>query len=274
VNCCTGKVSGTCKPTGTGPGLSGSAWAFSTPESVKKPNAPQINAEGQRRLLDSRVLIVGLGGLGSPLAMYLAASGVGTLVLSDFDFVELSNLQRQIIHRTAALGTDKVDSARRTLHELNPEVQVIPLASALDDDELGAQIALCDVAVDACDNFDTRFTMNALCRKAGKPLVSAAAVRNEAQVSVFDPRQPQSPCYRCLYGAGPGQGPEGEACARVGVLAPMLGIIGSIQATEVLKLLVPFGTPLVGRVLVLDAAQMAWHSLVLKKDPACPVCSA
>ena len=229
----------------------------------------QIGNEGQEKLLAARVLIVGMGGLGSPVAMYLAASGVGHLVLTDFDIVELSNLQRQIIHRTHDIEKNKVESARDAILELNPGVQVTALPWALQDDDLEREVSAADVVVDACDNFESRFDMNAVCWRLGTPLVSAAAMRMDGQVSVFDSRQAGSPCYRCLYS---NESSEGETCSQVGVLAPLLGIIGSIQATEVIKLIVGMGTTLVGRVLVLDALDMEWRTLKLRKDPQCPVC--
>jgi adenylyltransferase/sulfurtransferase len=230
---------------------------------------PQIGEAGQARLRRARVLVIGLGGLGSPVAMYLAASGVGHLVLVDFDHVELSNLQRQVIHSSADIGRNKVESARDRVVALNPEVKVTPLAYVLDDDELADEIARADVVVDASDNFETRFTLNALCHRAGIPLVSGAAIRMEGHVGVFDPRDPLSGCYRCLYTDESG---EGEACSRVGVLAPLLGIVGSVQATEAIKLIVGTGRTLAGRLLVLDALDMEWRMLKLPKDPACPVC--
>ena len=230
----------------------------------------QIGRKGQEKLLAARVLIVGMGGLGSPVAMYLAASGVGHLVLTDFDIVELSNLQRQIIHHTDDVGENKVESASAAIHDLNPNIRVTPIPWALEDDELEREIRKADVVVDACDNFESRFDMNATCWRLGTPLVSAAAMRMDGQVTVFDPRQPDSPCYHCLYSD---ESTEGEACSQVGVLAPLLGIIGSIQATEAMKLIVGTGTPLVGRVLVLDALDMEWRTLKLRKDPHCPVCA-
>lgn len=230
----------------------------------------QIGREGQEKLLAARVLIVGMGGLGSPVAMYLAASGVGHLVLTDFDVVELSNLQRQIIHHTDDVGENKVESARAAILDLNPEIDVTALAYALEGDELDDAIAAADVVVDACDNFESRFDMNARCWRLGTPLVSGAAMRMEGQVSVFDPRDPASPCYRCLYSD---ESAEGEACSQVGVLAPLLGIVGSIQASEAMKLVVGMGTTLTGRVMVIDALDMDVRTLKLRKDPACPVCA-
>jgi molybdopterin/thiamine biosynthesis adenylyltransferase len=232
---------------------------------------PQIGEPGQARLRQARVLVIGLGGLGSPVAMYLAASGVGHLVLVDFDHVELSNLQRQVIHSSADIGRNKVESARDRVAALNPEVEVSTLAYVLDDDELAEEVARANVVVDASDNFETRFVLNAICYAAGTPLVSGAAIRLEGHVGVFDPRDPDSGCYRCLYTDESG---EGEACSQVGVLAPLLGIIGSVQATEVIKLIVGTGRTLAGRLLVLDALDMEWRMLKLPKDPHCPVCSS
>ena len=230
----------------------------------------QIGRDGQQKFLDARVLVVGMGGLGSPVAMYLAASGVGHLVLTDFDVVELSNLQRQIIHHTDDVGENKVESARKAILDLNPGVQVTAIPWELEGDELEREVRAADVVIDACDNFESRFDMNAACWRLGTPLVSAAAMRMAGQVTVFDSRQAESPCYRCLYSD---ESSEGEACSQVGVLAPLLGIIGSIQATEALKLIAGFGTTLVGRVLVLDALDMEWRTLKLRKDPHCPVCA-
>ena len=230
-----------------------------------------IGDAGQERLLAARVFILGAGGLGSPVAMYLAASGVGHLAIADFDHVDLSNLQRQILHRTADLGRDKVASARDTLNALNPGVTVTPLPFAPDGEDLDEQVRLADVVVDASDNFESRFELNRLCVRHATPLVSAAAVRFEAQVSVFDNRDPGSPCYRCLYDDA---STDGEACSQVGVLAPLLGVAGSVQAVETLKLLVGMGEPLTGRVVMIDALTMEWRTLKLRKDPACPVCAA
>jgi adenylyltransferase/sulfurtransferase len=232
---------------------------------------PALGVEGQERLLASRVLVVGLGGLGSPVAMYLAAAGVGRLVLVDYDQVELSNLQRQIIHATADVGRLKVESARERLAALNPEATVLTHARVLEGEDLLAETRAADVVVDASDNFATRFALNAACVEAGTPLVSGAAIRMEGQVAVFDPRRPESPCYRCLY---PDADEREETCSRIGVLAPLLGIIGSIQATETLKLLLGKGEPLVGQLLLVDALTMDFRTLRLRRDSGCPVCGA
>lgn len=228
-----------------------------------------IGVEGQRRLLHSRALIVGLGGLGSPAAMYLAASGVGHLTLADFDHVELSNLQRQIIHGTSDLGRHKVQSARDRLLELNPDVTVTALPRALDGEELEEEVARADVVLDASDNFETRFELNRTCVTARTPLVSGAAIRMEAQLSVFEPARPNCPCYRCLYSD---ESATAESCAAFGVLAPLLGVIGSLQAVEALKVLLGIGSRLTGRLMLFDALQMEWRSVRLRKDPRCPVC--
>jgi adenylyltransferase/sulfurtransferase len=229
---------------------------------------PEIGAEGQLRLAESRALIIGLGGLGSPAAMYLAAAGIGALVLSDPDQVELSNLQRQIIHDSERIGQDKVVSARRYLHTLNPECQLHAIATALEGAELTAQVSAADVVLDCSDNFATRFAVNAACVATGTPLVSGAAIRWEGQLAVYSGRR-GSPCYRCLY-ADTGE-PE-DSCTSNGVAAPVVGIIGSMQAVETIKLLTGAGTPLTGRLLILDALHMHWRELHLKADPHCPVC--
>jgi adenylyltransferase/sulfurtransferase len=230
---------------------------------------PQVGIEGQQRLLDARVLLIGLGGLGSPVAMYLAASGVGHLVLVDHDRVELSNLQRQIAHSTNAIGIDKVASAKQTLQALNPGVRITTFNKVLNADELTEQVRLADVVVDASDNFATRFALNRICVEQKKPLVSGAAIRMEGQVTTFRADQPDSPCYRCLY---KDMDELAETCSETGVLAPVVGIIGSIQAAEVLKVLTGTGQTLTGRLLMLDAQTMEWREVRLRKDPDCPVC--
>jgi len=231
---------------------------------------PEIDITGQRKLLAASVAIFGLGGLGSPIALYLAAAGVGRLVLIDFDTVELSNLQRQIIHLTRDLGRPKVESAREKLLALNPEIRVEVETRVLDGDALDAVVAGVDLVLDGTDNFPTRFGLNAACLRQRRPLVSGAAIRFEGQVSVYFPGQGESPCYRCLYDDGAG---TDETCAQTGVVAPLLGIIGSVQALEALKVLAGIGTPLTGRLLVFDGLQMEWRSLRFKRDPRCPVCS-
>ncbi|MCD4866199.1 molybdopterin-synthase adenylyltransferase MoeB [Pseudomonas sp. PLB05] len=231
----------------------------------------QVDIVGQLRLKDAKVLIVGLGGLGSPVALYLAAAGVGELHLADFDQVDLSNLQRQVLHDESRIGQGKVDSALQRLATLNPEVRLVPWREALDADSLAARVAAVDLVLDCSDNFTTRAAVNAACVAQGRPLVSGAAIRLEGQLSVFDPRRADSPCYHCLYG----EGSEAElSCSEAGVLGPVVGLVGSLQALEALKLLAGFGEPLVGRLLLVDAAGSRFRELRVKRDPGCPVCGA
>jgi len=232
---------------------------------------PQIGIEGQDSIVSSRVLVVGAGGLGSPAAMYLAAAGVGTLVLADGDTVDLTNLQRQILHSQESIGQPKVESGRDALVRLNSEIRVIPVARRLEGAELEAEVAAADLVLDCSDNFATRHAINRACALYRKPLVSGAAVRFDGQVSVFDLRRAESPCYHCLF-------PEGEdveevRCAVMGVFAPLTGIVGAMQAAEALKLLVGCGETLTGRLLLLDALSMEWRTIRLGRDPGCPVCA-
>jgi molybdopterin-synthase adenylyltransferase len=231
---------------------------------------PEIGIAGQEKLLASRVLIVGLGGLGSPVSMYLAASGVGTLILADPDHVDLTNLQRQIVHSTDTVGLSKVASATQQLKALNPDVVIHGIERKLEGAELDEQIALADVVVDGSDNFPTRFAVNAACVRAKKPLISAAVTRFEGQIAVFRPDRPDGPCYRCLYDE---PGDAGEACVQFGVLAPLAGVMGGLQATEALKVLTGVGEPIQGRLVTIDALTMEWRSLALRRDPRCPVCA-
>jgi adenylyltransferase/sulfurtransferase len=229
----------------------------------------EFGVEAQQRLLRSRALIIGLGGLGSPASMYLAAAGVGELVLVDFDRVELSNLQRQIVHSTADVKRPKVESARDRLLALNPDVQVTTIAKALEERELAEQAAAANIVIDCSDNFATRFAVNSACVHAHTPLVSAAAIRFDAQVAVFLNRN-DSACYRCLYDdAAIGQ----ETCAQNGVASPLLGVIGSVQALEALKILAGIDAGLHERLLILDGLRMEWNIIRLRRDPACPVCA-
>jgi len=230
----------------------------------------EFGVAGQERLLKSRALIVGLGGLGSPASMYLAAAGVGELTLVDFDRVELSNLQRQIVHATTDVKRPKVESARDRLLALNPDLQITTLEKALDESELVEQAAAANVAVDCSDNFATRFAVNVACVRARTPLVSAAAIRFDAQVAVFM-NGDDSACYRCLYDdSAAGQ----ETCAQNGVASPLLGIIGSTQALEAMKILAGIEPGLSDRLLILDGLRMEWNSIRVRRDPDCPVCSA
>lgn len=229
---------------------------------------PAFGIEGQERLRRARVLVAGLGGLGSPVAMYLAAAGVGCLVLADFDAVDLSNLQRQVLHTTQRIGMPKAESARLALAALNPEVELVTVKRSLTPERLPELLAGVDLVVDGSDNFATRFAINAACVAARKPLVSGAAIRMEGQVATFS-GQPGDPCYQCLY---PRHGDSDATCTATGILAPVVGIIGSIQATEAIKVLTGLGEPLFGRLLLLDAAAMEWRQVRLSADPACPVC--
>jgi molybdopterin/thiamine biosynthesis adenylyltransferase len=232
---------------------------------------PEIEIVGQEKLAHARVLIVGLGGLGCPVAMYLAAAGVGHLTLLDFDRVDLSNLQRQIAHTTGRIGQTKVASAAQTITDLNPAVELSCISEKLDDLALAAEIEKAEVVVDCTDNFEVRFQINEYCVASKTPLVSGAAIRLEGQVMVYDPMTPNSPCYRCLY-----QSADDAAlnCAENGVAAPVVGVIGAIQATEVLKLLIGFGQSLAGFLLVFDAKTMEWRKLKLSKNTECTTCAA
>lgn len=230
----------------------------------------QVDIDGQLRLKQSKALVVGVGGLGSPVALYLAAAGVGELHLADFDTVDLTNLQRQIIHDTDSVGMGKVDSAIRRLQAINPEIQLVAHRLALDEDSLAAAVSAVDVVLDCSDNFTTREAVNAACVAAARPLVSGAAIRLEGQLSVFDTRRDTSPCYHCLYG----HGSEAElTCSEAGVIGPLVGLVGSLQALEALKLLAEFGEPLVGRLLLIDALTTRMRELRVKRDPACAVCA-
>ncbi len=232
----------------------------------------EIGIEGQQRLLDSNALIIGVGGLGSPAALYLAASGVGRLTLCDDDTVDFSNLQRQIIHRTSAVGQTKVNSARAVLRDINPEVECIALAQRPDPEQLLTLVAKADVVLDCSDNFDTRYAVNRACLQARTPLVSGAAVQFHGQISVFDFRRDDGPCYHCLF---PEDLQAAELrCATTGVFSPLVGIIGALQAAEALKLLMDIGRSLNGRLLHLNALDMSLLQTRVRKDLACPVCGS
>lgn len=230
---------------------------------------PQVGIEGQKKLHESHVLIIGLGGLGSPAAMYLASAGIGELTLVDDDDVELTNLQRQIVHRSQNIGEKKVESARNNLLEINPNIKIATIAKRLDEASLEQRVKLADVVLDASDNFATRFLINKTCVALKKPLVSGAAIKFEGQVSVFDTRNDENPCYSCLY---PETGEDTESCSENGILAPVVGIIGSIQALEAIKIICDIGEPLTGKLLILDALSLQWRTMNLKKDSNCRVC--
>jgi adenylyltransferase/sulfurtransferase len=241
---------------------------------------PHFGIEGQQQLQASHVIIMGIGGLGSPAAMYLAAAGIGKLTLVDFDTVEDSNLQRQIVHNTGSIGDSKVNSAKNTLQAINPETDITCLNKKLTQDELEALLADVDCIIDATDNFATRFLINRACVATKTPLVSAAAIQYEGQISVFDSRDKHSACYACLYKEdGEGQGgeePDGEQqtnCSDNGILAPVVGVLGSMQALEAIKLLCEIGETLQNRLLIFDALTLQWRTMKLNKDPNCAVCN-
>jgi molybdopterin-synthase adenylyltransferase len=229
-----------------------------------------VGIEGQQRLIESHVLVVGAGGLGSPVAMYLAASGLGHITIADHDVVDLTNLQRQIAHTTARVGHPKVESASQAMLALNPEVRVTTLAHKLDAAQLDACVPTVQVVVDCCDNFATRQAVNAACVKHKVPLVSGAAIRMDGQLAVYDARDDTSPCYACIF--PPNEAPEEVRCATMGVLAPLVGVIGTMQAMETVKLLAGIGSRLTGRLQMLDGRGMAWSEVRLKRNASCPVC--
>lgn len=231
---------------------------------------PELDIAGQEKLRNASVLIVGLGGLGSPVAMYLAAAGVGKLVLVDHDQVDLSNLQRQISHTTDRIGVDKVTSAATAIEQLNPGCQVDTVNAKLTEQNANGLVSACDVILDCSDNFAVRFLLNRMSVAHRKPLVSGAAIRLDGQVSVYDPRDSHSPCYRCLFDE---TGEEDLRCSSNGVLAPLVGIVGSIQATEAIKVITGVGEVLVGRLLIIDALTMQFRNVKLKPNERCPVCS-
>ncbi|MCK5828670.1 MAG: molybdopterin-synthase adenylyltransferase MoeB [Methylococcales bacterium] len=230
---------------------------------------PQIDIEGQQKLLAAKILIVGAGGLGSPASIYLAAAGVGHITIYDDDEVDLSNLQRQIAHHTNDIGTDKVISTQETLKKINPEIEVIAVKQRLEGNQLEMEVNNADVVLDCSDNFSTRFAINSACVQKKTPLVSGAAIRFEGQLSVFTPGLNNSPCYNCLY---TDNGDEMQNCATNGVIAPVTGIIGSIQAMEAIKLIVHIGETLTGRLLLLDGLSMQWNEMKLQKNINCPTC--
>lgn len=230
---------------------------------------PRFDVAGQEALKSARVLVVGAGGLGCPVALYLGAAGVGALTVVDDDTIELANLQRQIGFEQDQLGAAKAESLADRVRRINPLISVTALTARLEAEALAAQVAEASVVVDCSDNFNTRFSLNRACVRVGVPLVSGAAIRGEGQLSVFDPRRDDSPCYHCLY---PEQGNEDLTCSQAGVIAPLVGMIGAAQAMEALKVIAGVGRPLVGRLLLLDAWDMEWREMTLARDPNCPVC--
>ena len=231
----------------------------------------EIGIEGQERIMASRALVIGVGGLGSPAALYLATAGVGHLTLVDNDTVDLTNLQRQIAHTEARVGQPKVDSARQALLAINPKLNITTFAERIDGVRMGALVADADVVLDCSDNFATRQAINAACVQHGVPLVSGAAIRFDGQLAVYNPQDPKSPCYACVF--PPDAAFEETRCATMGVFAPLVGIIGSMQAAEALKLLSGAGKPAIGRLQMLDARDMTWNDIRIPRNPDCMVCA-
>lgn len=228
----------------------------------------QIGEAGQNVLLNSHALIVGMGGLGSPVALYLTAAGIGELTLCDYDRVDLSNLQRQVLHSTADIGELKTESARASLKAINPDIKINTIDYIADEAEIRQLAETASIILDCTDNFETRFALNRISRQTHTPLISGAAIRWEGQVTAFDPNDPGSPCYQCLY---PNENARDASCAMEGVVAPLVGVIGTLQAQAAMNLLL--GQPsLVGRVLLYDANRMDWHRITLKPNPSCPQC--
>jgi molybdopterin/thiamine biosynthesis adenylyltransferase len=231
----------------------------------------ELGIEGQRRLLAAHALVIGAGGLGSPVALYLGSAGVGRITLVDDDVVDLTNLQRQIAHQLSRVGQPKAESARLSIQAINPDVEVVARVERADAALLHQLVAEADVVLDCSDNFGTRQAVNAACVAHRRPLVSGAAIGFDAQISVYDTRRDDAPCYACVF---PAEATVQEmACATMGVFAPLVGIIGSMQAAEALKLLTGIGTPLAGRLLLLDARSMEWTQIGVQRAPECKVCA-
>ena len=230
---------------------------------------PGFDVAGQLKLANAHALIIGAGGLGSPAALYLAAAGIGVVTLVDDDVVEISNLQRQIAHQESSLGEPKVESAKHRLQALNKACEVFALAERFDEGEWQDRFSEFDVVLDCSDNFETRFAVNRLCFSSGVPLVSGAAIRMEGQFAVYDPRESDSPCYRCLYSE---DGEDNLNCSTTGVLAPLVGVVGAMQALEAIKLISRYGESSAGKLLIYDALSLSWRRLNLPKNPDCPVC--
>ncbi len=229
---------------------------------------PEVGIEGQEVLLGSTMLLIGMGGLGAPTALYLAAAGVGHLIIADFDTVELSNLQRQVIHHTNDIGKLKVDSAKQKMQAINPTIKITSV-SDLDENNLPKWLELCDIVLDGTDNFDTRFKINQACVASKKPLVSAAVIRFEGQLSVFKGYDASQPCYQCLYSTN---GNSDENCTDNGILAPVAGMLGTMQALQALKVALNLGEQLVGKLLIIDALDLTFRAVTISKDPDCPIC--
>jgi len=237
----------------------------------KQVMLPQIEIEGQQKIMDSTMLIIGIGGLGSPTALYLAASGVGHIIIADFDQVELSNLQRQIIHGTSDIGDDKVNSAKAKMLEINPNIKVTIANEIVHTDNLSSLIKDVDVVLDGTDNFESRFEINKACVEFQKQLVSAAVIRLEGQISVFKGYEKDQPCYQCLYSE---EGNENESCVQNGVLAPVAGLVGTIQALQAIKVLLGLGDQLCGTLLLVDGLDLSFRKVKIGKDLKCPICNS
>ncbi|CAC9589165.1 Molybdopterin-synthase adenylyltransferase (EC 2.7.7.80) [uncultured Gammaproteobacteria bacterium] len=231
---------------------------------------PEVGIEGQEALLGSTMLLIGMGGLGAPTALYLAAAGVGHLIIADFDTVELSNLQRQIIHHTNDIGKLKVDSAKQKMQAINPTIKITSV-SDLDENNLAKWVGQSDIVLDGTDNFDTRFKINQACVTLKKPLVSAAVIRFEGQLSVFKGYEVDQPCYQCLYSK---EGNSNENCTNNGILAPVAGVLGTMQALQAAKVVLNLGEQLLGKLMIIDALDLSFRSVKISKDANCPVCQS
>lgn len=231
----------------------------------------ELGIDGQEKLLASHALIIGAGGLGSPVSLYLGSAGVGHITVVDHDQVDATNLQRQIAHTLDRVGQYKADSVRTAIAQINPDVQVTPITQRADAALLDTLVAQADVVIDCCDNFETRHAVNRACVQHSKPLVSGAAIRMDGQVSVFDSTQPDAPCYACIF--PPEQAPEETRCATMGVFAPLVGIIGTVQAAEALKILSSMGSHMAGRLLMLDGRDLSWTDIRMGRNAQCPVCA-
>jgi molybdopterin-synthase adenylyltransferase len=232
----------------------------------------ELGIDGQEKLLASHALIIGAGGLGSPVSLYLGSAGVGRITVVDHDQVDATNLQRQIAHTLDRVGQNKADSVRTAIAQINPDVQVTPITQRADAALLDTLVTQADVVIDCCDNFETRHAVNRACVQHGKPLVSGAAIRMDGQVSVFDSTRADAPCYACVF--PPEQAPEETRCATMGVFAPLVGIIGTVQAAEALKILSGMGSHMAGRLLMLDGRDLSWTDIRMGRNPECPVCAA
>lgn len=230
---------------------------------------PEIDVSGQEKLLGAKVMVVGLGGLGSPVASYLAAAGIGELIISDFDVVEISNLQRQLIFSSKNIGEKKADAAKARILDINPDIEVHSISSSISEKNLRELINRADIVADCTDNLETRLAINDVCYQERKALVSAAAIKMEGQLMVIDPSNNINPCYRCLYDDGTDLG---ESCSESGVLGPLVGVLGSLQALEVIKILLNIGSSSAGKLITIDGRHLEWLKLNISKNPNCGTC--